>query len=180
MSKALPEIVKPDALVQAAEKLTGTVAVAHMSRLTPMLADTAAEAEVELAFGRDADHFQVIRGHVCAELTLVCQRCVQPMALSVDSDILLGLVTSEDEAQRLPERYEPLICATPTLDLRTVIEDELLLALPIVPMHPESQCTTRAAPEDTVAAAAHDESDERRRPFAGLAELLRQSRDTRR
>jgi uncharacterized protein len=180
MSKALPEIVKPDALVQAAATLAGTVAVAHMSRLVPMLADTAAQAEVELSFGRNADHFRVIRGHVRAELVLVCQRCVRPMEFLVDSDIMLGLVATEDEAQRLPERYEPLICATPTLDLHTVIEDELLLALPIVPMHPESVCATRAAPGATVTAASRDESDERRRPFAGLAELLRQSRDTRR
>lgn len=180
MSKVLPEIVKPDALVQSAETLAGTVAVAHMDRLTPLLADTAAEAEVELEFGRDADHFRVIHGHVRADLTLVCQRCVQPMKFSVDSDIVLGLVATEDEAQHLPERYEPLICASPTLNLRAVIEDELLLALPIVPMHAESECTKQAPADASATQASQGESDERRRPFAGLAELLRQSRDTRR
>lgn len=80
-----------------------------------------------------------LRCKVKGDVEMLCQRCLQPVHVAVESDRLLYLASSEGEAERLEttladEDFEVMVTDR-TLDLAGVVEDEVLLSLPIVPMH---------------------------------------------
>lgn len=60
---------------------------------------------------------------------------MNPLQLSIAADFSLGLIHDEAEAAHLPEHYEPLVALQGNLPMADWIEDELILALPLVPMH---------------------------------------------
>jgi len=102
---------------------------------------------------------------------LTCQRCLQPVEESLDASRWFQFVGSEDEAASLDADSEDDVLALPRhLDARELIEDELLLALPLVPRHetcpePLRAPAVEAADEDAGAGEA------RPNPFAKLAAL---------
>jgi uncharacterized protein len=105
------------------------------------------------------------------EVTLECQRCLQPMRWPLQARRRIFFVEGEDAAAALDaENDDDVLALVPVLDLQALIEDELLLALPIVPRHevcPEP--LPRAFVEDEVVGAPEDN------PFAVLAALKRGS-----
>lgn len=79
-----------------------------------------------------------MRLHLRADVTVwqTCQRCLLPVAEPLVLDRTLRFVAGEDEAARLDEEDEEDVLALPrALDLDELIEDELILALPLVPRH---------------------------------------------
>ncbi len=70
------------------------------------------------------------------EVTLECQRCLQPMRWPMHARRRIFFVAGEDAAAALDaEHEEDVLALVPTLDLQALVEDELLLSLPIVPRH---------------------------------------------
>jgi uncharacterized protein len=101
-----------------------------------------------------------------AEVVMPCQRCLQPMAVALAVDRRFRFVADEAQAERLDaDSEDDVLVLEPALDLQALLEDELILALPLVPRH--AQCTLPAGAA-TVDEAAH--------PFAGLAALRRADR----
>ncbi len=71
-----------------------------------------------------------------APVWLTCQRCLQPLALTVSLDRRLRFVVGESQAETMDAELEDDVLALPRwLNLRELVEDELLLALPLVPRH---------------------------------------------
>jgi uncharacterized protein len=79
-------------------------------------------------------------GQIRATLEVVCQRCLEPMPVEVKSEVRLGIVRRESEAVALPPEYEPLQVDGERISLLSVVEDELILALPVAPLHPPGRC----------------------------------------
>lgn len=107
--------------------------------------------------------------HATAQVVRVCQRCLQTVALPLEVDQRIRFVKGEALAARLDGEGEgDVLALSASLDLHELIEDELLLQLPVVPKHDE--CRHPAAmqdkPEgmDAVDSAAAS-------PFAALASL---------
>ena len=174
MSGRLPQTVQPERLAETGAVLRGSVSLGSMTRLATYLYDAEGGVEVELAFGIDEQGIKYTTGRIQAVLHLICQRCLQSLKYPLDVETTLGLVRPE-EAPRLPEGYEPLIFEEPSVDLARIVEDELILALPIVPMHAPNECQVRAepAPNDQ---AGTDRGDDERRPFAQLADLMKKQK----
>jgi uncharacterized protein len=104
-----------------------------------------------------------------AEVTLECQRCLQPMHLPLRVERRIFFVEGEEAAATLDlESDDDVLARVPALDLHELIEDELLLALPIVPRHDD-------CPEPLPRAFVQKESaaDPEENPFAVLAALKR-------
>ena len=80
-----------------------------------------------------------MRSH-CARSTtalpLTCQRSLEVFALPVSVDARLGFIVREEDEAGLPQDYEPLLIDPAGLRPADVIEDELILALPLVPVKP--------------------------------------------
>ena len=91
----------------------------------------------------------------------VCQRCLQPFSTLVEIDRSFRFVPTESEAEALDTDSEDDVLALgPSFDLIELIEDELLLAWPLVPRH--ERCAQPAHQADAEPAES---------PFAVLANL---------
>jgi uncharacterized protein len=172
MSERLPEHFEANALARRGARFSGSLALAQMPRLADSLQSPDGEVQVELEFALDPDGLVVIRGRIGAQLALTCQRCLESMTLPVDRSFTLGVVATEALAERLPESYDPLVDGGQPVSTRDMVEDELLLSLPLVPMHPAEQCpAARQPPAD--GESEQPERPARENPFAVLAELKR-------
>lgn len=168
MSASLPDSVDVWRMVMARRSFEGTLAVATLPRLVSALVDDVGVVHFALEFGRDAFGTAFLSVQAQADLRLMCQRSLEPFACPVTVDSRLGLIREEREEAALLPGYEPLLVDAEPLHLASVIEDELLLALPLVPMRPGS--------EDAVAAWVAPADDElepvaRANPFAALRTL---------
>jgi uncharacterized protein len=104
-------------------------------------------------------------------VSLECQRCLQPMRQPLTVDRLLRFVRDEVEAARLDEESEHDVLVLPaSLDLIELLEDELILALPLVPRH---DICPQPLPMSVADPGAHDDADDEPHPFAALASLRR-------
>jgi len=98
-------------------------------------------------------------------LALQCQRCLAPLDMDVALKRRFRFVAGEAAAAQLDaESEEDVLALSRALDLQELVEDELLLALPLVPMH--AQC-----PEPLPKPKADRESETVSNPFAVLASM---------
>jgi len=89
-----------------------------------------------------------------------------PVREALDAGVRLALVESEMAAGSLPEEYDPLLCTADALSLFDLVEDELMLALPIVAAHARGECQSGPVGECPDQAPA-----DRPNPFAVLSRL---------
>lgn len=170
--KRLPVHIDPIRMADTRRLFEGRIPLAEMARLGGSLQDSDGEVAVSLEFGIDNEGIRFMRGHIRAEVSLECQRCLETMRYPIDSEFSLAVVRNPVEAEALPSHYEPLLAGGEPLFLRDIIEDEMLLALPIVPMHAREECSVSTSSgneagdgrKDTGVAAKDN-------PFAVLADL---------
>ncbi len=107
-----------------------------------------------------------LQAHTTVALT--CQRCLQPVDVALEVDRAFRFVKDEATAEAQDDECEEdLLAMSRDFDLPALIEDELLMALPLVPRH--AVCPV-ALPMQTQADAPQ-EAQERPHPFAALAQL---------
>lgn len=154
-------------MVSARRSFNGNLPVAHLPRLADALATADGTIAYDIEFDRDELGVAYLAVRAQTELTLICQRSLEPFAMPVSIDTRLGLITREEDEAGLPPGYEPLLLEAAELRPAEVIEDELLLALPLIPVKPgleESDLSWSTDPEQT-------EEPQRPNPFAALSSL---------
>lgn len=106
---------------------------------------------------------------VQATLPLTCQRCMGEVRVPLAVDRHFVFVPDEDTAAALDEASDDDVLAlAPDFDLRALIEDELLMALPLVPRHDECPDAVQLSVQSADFDAAQEEKTN---PFAALAAL---------
>lgn len=176
MLSGLPDHVDPFRLCDQARSFEGRLNLADLPRLAETLVSAEGQVSYRIDCDRDEQRRARIRGSVDAELAVICQRCMGPMRLPVHADFQLAIVRGEAEAVQLPDDYDPLLLEGETLQLADVIEDELLLAVPVAPMHPVDECSVNPADWSPPESEPETES-QRENPFAVLAGLKRPEKD---
>lgn len=168
----LPVHIDPIRMAETRRLFEGRIALAEMARLGESLQDSDGDVTVSLEFGIDNEGIRFVRGHIQAEVSLECQRCLETMRYPIDSEFLLAVVRNEVEAEALPSHYEPLLVGGEPLFLRDIIEDELLLALPIVAMHTQEECSVNTSSGQETGDLREDTgATVKENPFAVLADL---------
>ncbi|GAA6133526.1 23S rRNA accumulation protein YceD [Oceaniserpentilla sp. 4NH20-0058] len=138
MSHALfPVRVDPLKSVEQEAEFSGSIAVSKLDRLQDFLQDDSGEAQVEIQFGHDEQGTALLRGKSHANVRMTCQRCMNPVEVALVTDFELGIVFSDEQAKHLDKQYEPVIAEHESLELLPVIEDELILSLPMYAYHKE-------------------------------------------
>ena len=139
MPSDLPHTIAPERLAREGVRLQGQLQLRNMPRLAPLLSDSRGAVDVTLAFSRSERGFTCITGKYATRLALVCQRCLEPVGVSLAAGINVG-ITLPDKATQLPGSLEPLVLTGETMLLTDFIEDEILLGLPLAPMHEPDEC----------------------------------------
>ena len=214
MKDQLPRTIDPIRLAVKNKQLAGQITLGRLGRIKSILAANAAviddgcresdsssnesndennvadvsNADVivdfQLDFGVDRLGIRNIRGRITAPLNLVCQRCLKRMSFNLDARVMLGLVLSQEQAEQLPAKYEPLLIEAEEVSFLDIIEDEMILAIPDTPMHDAATCDSGAVHEHYNANNAVEEQGsedgnqlKRENPFAVLAKLKSKDKD---
>ena len=168
MSVALPESVDAWRMVAARRIFEGSLPLASLARLLPSLADDSGKCSYRVEFGRDEFGVAFCEIHADAAVALVCQRTLERFELPVRIEQRIGLVRDERDEAGLPPGYEPVqLPEDGRIHPVELIEDELILALPLIPVKPGSEAIEAHWADD----AEPEAQDERPNPFAALSAL---------
>lgn len=165
MSNALPDSVDPWRMAQARRNYAGHLALRELPRLAGLLAHADGNLNYRVDFGCDESGLAILDVHADADLVLTCQRTLQEFVLPVSINQRLGLIRDEAQESALPDGCEPLLVTNGKTSIRDVIEDEMILALPLVALSP-------GAPLEQVAlGGTSNEGEASASPFAVLGSL---------
>lgn len=175
-----PSRLDVEPFAREAGELEGQWPLRQLRRLAEMAHAEARPAGSDMVHWQARGEMRPVRGaapqpwlHLNAQtsLNLECQRCLQPMAVPLDVSRSFCFVHGEAAAAELDaESEDDVLALTRALDLRELLEDELLLSLPLVPRH--ESCT----PPRSLAGGEPEPAEERPNPFAVLAALKRPGR----
>ena len=141
--------------------LQGFIPLSRFARFRNLLASEEGEIDVRLHFEEVGSGLAVVVGAASVSVELFCQNCLDIMALQVVIDVNTRLVKSDSELHSLAANIDGIVVDTPRLSLTELLEDDLILVLPMVPRH-DVPCTETLKVADS----------ETRRPFEDLSKLL--------
>ncbi len=133
--------------------------------------------EADVAVRRDAAGIWRLQGEARAVLGAMCQRCLDPLTLEVSSDVDVALddVSGASDGDA-GVRDEAVDWPAGGMTLGELLEDEIFLAMPQVPVHPDRQgcgkLATRLEEFSDAGAGPGPTGEAETRPFAGLRDLL--------
>ena len=167
------DVIEPLSLATQGRTLSGRLPLASLLRLAPLLRGGDGEVSFELHFDKDPVGAPFVKGSVQAVVTLQCQRCMEDMACPLSARVSLGIVRNREAAAQLSDELDPLLLSEGDVTVESIVEDELILALPIVAMHEVADC-----PRGDLARTADDTAagSGRKNPFAVLADLKTQDK----
>ena len=143
----------------------GVTPVTEMNRLAADCANTTGEITWSIQGGSTPQGYPTMTVSVAGPVQLVCQRCLAPFDYHIDSSTQLVLGRDDAEADQFEEVLDDdsidVIVGSHAVDIRQLLEDEALLALPQAPKH---QVCPDATLLDTL-------KTEKVSPFAGLKNL---------
>ena len=173
MASSLQDPLDVGQLAAQRTRLERDYPLGGFARLRDSLARPDGQAAVDFRF-HPAGTYPALEGAVRARAWLVCQRCLQAFEAALESPVRVAFVGRDAEAGRVPDAYDAVTAPGGRLALEEFVEDELMLALPLVPMHATpAECAVLLA-----AASADGEVDAApvataRRPFAELRDLMK-------
>ncbi|WP_299871569.1 DUF177 domain-containing protein [uncultured Cocleimonas sp.] len=170
----LPVEVDPFKLVEQGRQFEGRMPLSDFPRLKDLLFKSESTendklVKVSLEFARNETGLPVIKGQIAAEMQMICNRCLDATTLNVETQTEVVLVGSDAQAERLQDSFDIWLVEDQTLVLKDFIEDELLLAMPLVIAHDECEPARKlieALPDEY-----SDEQQEKENPFAALKDL---------
>src|SRR6202790_2279909 len=165
-------------LADARAALDLDIPVAELPGLPVELISGGGQVHAHLQFGREQG-FMVAQVALKAPLELICQRCMGPMPVPIATSSPVLLIESAADAEAAPVEWETYLAAEGRLSFEALAAEELLLALPVVPLHADSSACEAAAgrslpPTEAEPASRPQAAAEQAlvRPFADLRALL--------
>jgi len=191
MSDRFTNSIEPFALATQGWTIEGKIPLVELERLSASIRSSQSNDDENKSASNDIDgdvvftlNFDIdeggvprIGGNIATTLRLQCQRCLEDMKYPVSVKVRLGIVPSREAAKNLPDIYDPLVVSDEEISIASILEDELILAMPIVAMHDIENCSqdelrsrnggkiNQEAEQENLAAV------KRENPFAVLAQL---------
>ena len=141
---SLPTQIDPRKLALQGMALEGVIDVEDLTRLSDSVEAITKAAKVSIQFSLDESRQPMVTGVASVCVDVICQRCLDIMNIEIEAAIALQVIGCEAHIANVAPDYEPWIVVDKIADLDVVIEDELLLALPIVNYHKIGECTGSA------------------------------------
>ncbi len=161
-----------ESLVAAERQLDFRIPLGRLPRLESVLATPSGEAVGQVRFRRSLGT-AVADMSLAATPTLTCQRCMQPLEWPVASNSQVALVPDVAAADRVVEGLETFVTENDRVSVRDLVEEELLLALPLVPKCAAGNACSRLVTDTRLQQDVDDAPVSVQTPFAQLGELLK-------
>ena len=164
-----PLMINPVRYAKLGKSIKAAYQTGQFMRLKSLLQDHTDDVFFELKFDYD-DEYKIynVTGSIRTILRLSCQRCLEGMNVEINNAVSLGIVASDKEVYDLPAKYEPLYYSTEPISLLELIEDELILSVPLSPFHENKECS---ASKDIKG----EHIENKYRPFEKLGKLMQQN-----
>jgi uncharacterized protein len=174
MSEPWSQLSDVDRLADRQAEVAFEIPLDQMPRVREQFASAGGRVRGVARFRREAG-FRVAELEMKGSAQLTCQRCLESMQVPIESSAHVALIVSEGEADRVPTEFETVHVPENRIRVRDLVEEELLLTLPISPLHEQAgECGTRGeqhTPDAQQDAPVH----ETQRPFERLGELLKRN-----
>ena len=122
-------------LAERGAVLQGELELAGLARLRDLLATSEGSARARLSFRLHGGDVLVMELDCEATLELVCQRCLEPIAHEVCEHVDFAVAEHQDSLAVLPQGMDLIALEGDRFQPATLIEDELIVSLPLVPKH---------------------------------------------
>jgi uncharacterized protein len=133
-----------DAFADRQSVLSGEIELSRLARFRELLHSDDGAVEVSLKFAERHAGWTGVELEYRADVQLVCQRCLESFPYTLDARVEIGLLDTEAMEQHLPGAYEPVLLEGDRLMPAKLVEDELIVALPLVPRHEShAECGAR-------------------------------------
>jgi uncharacterized protein len=165
MQMGLPVSIRASAAVARGECYEAVLALAQLPRLHGVVQEAAEGFAVRLQFSQARQQWR-LDGQLNARLALQCRRCDALYEHLLEADIALRLVRTEAEERALLADCEPYWVEQDEVHLVELVEDEILLALPMLPRCRVCEESVQAQPR-----AAQNTEARRESPFAVLKKM---------
>lgn len=174
MSGSWPSTIDPVQLADTGARLTGELPLKGMRRLLESCLEDTGSAAIDLQFERNqGDGVRMMWGTIDARLRFTCQRCLEPFDFDLHSQPRLLLLLPGERAAFAEDGDVPIdaLVVEQPIALSALIEDELLLVMPMVPLHAASDCPVQRVSSKP----AKEPAKERKKtnPFSVLEQLKR-------
>jgi len=167
----LPKKLDPIKSAQKQSSYDGVYLAHEMKRYSSAVVAVKAEVPVNVEFLKDAQGLTYFSGKMHSQVQLVCQRCNNVFDHLVNAEFCFTPVQGSEHTDLLPDAYEPVeVDDHGEVDLFQLIEDELILSLPIVALHSREDCAVK---EEEMQFGKIESEPLRKNPFAVLKELKR-------
>ena len=175
MSREFPDWISPIRAAEGKRIFSGTIPLVRMKRLAELLVEANGVATFEAAFKTDIENRVLIDLQVAADLPLICQASLDVYDEKVKRHSELCVVDTGNEQADLPDQYEPVQTENGRLAIASLVEDELLLALPQIPRKPDLQKVEYSTGGQAFI-SKDPQAVARKKPFADLQNILKQDK----
>ena len=135
----IPDYVDARKIFAQQALIKGTIPVSRLPRFCELVTAPQGDVKVTIKFDLDESNRRIIEGVLDTQAQVICQRCLEPMQIALHDEFRLAVVDSESQSESLPKSLDPWICEDIKLVLAEVIEEQLILCMPIVSYH-ENKC----------------------------------------
>lgn len=158
------QIIDVEKFARAQDRYVGQLEAAALSRLKGMVNPSSKPLKYEIQGALTERREPQIQCTIRGAVYLQCQRCLGDLFLEMKNSSTIIFVESEDKLPLIEDEDESVdyVILPESLDLMALIEEEIILALPLVPRHPEGECKELSAQKD---------QEQKASPFAVLAKL---------
>lgn len=167
----LPEYVNARKIFTQGVSLSGYMGLTRLVRLQDCLAGKEADIRAEIRFFVDDFGQRHITGEIEARFSVECQRCLEPLPIELNDAINLVLVADEAAAKSLEKQFDPWILEENKIFLADLIDEQLVLSMPIVNYHQSGPCSERTGYKS---GDGKTEEEGSTNPFSVLASLNKQ------
>jgi len=174
MSEPWSQLIDVDRLADRQADVAFDIPLSRLPRVQAQIAGAQGTVHGVAHFRREAG-FRVAELEMQGEAKLICQRCLAPMTWPIDCETRVAILANEREADSVPQELETVHAPDDRIRVADLVEEELLLTLPLVPLHEsaeECKATQDEVPAPEKEAAPAPETQ---RPFERLGELLKRN-----
>lgn len=165
----LPLTIAPIKAAQKKLDYVGIYPASLLTRLQQLVASVESDMHAFLSFYTDNQGLSAIKAEMDVTVSMICQRCQKAFSDTIQAIVRYTPVKNLEAVDELPEYYEPIkLDEFGEISLLAMLEDEMILSLPLVPLHNIEHCEVSTT--DFVFGELPDE-DDKPNPFSVLANL---------